>query len=77
MDDAMTSPDDGVPNAAKLIARGVIDRLGPNDLAAVVFTFLGKSQNFTTDRRQLIAAADSFSPKAIPVPGRWTAAKWR
>ena len=40
MDDGMTSPDDGVPNAAKLIARGVIDRLGPNDLAAVVFTYL-------------------------------------
>ncbi len=74
MDDGMTSPDDGVPNAAKQIARGVIDRLGPNDLAAVVFTFIGKAQNFTADRRQLIAAADSFAPKAIPVPGRWTAA---
>jgi VWFA-related protein len=74
MDDGMSSPDDGVPNAAKLIARGVIDRLGPNDLAAVVFTFWGKPQNFTTDRRQLVAAADSFAPKAIPAPGRWTAA---
>jgi VWFA-related protein len=49
MDDGMTSPDDGVPNAAKLIARGVIDRLGPNDLAAVVFTFFGKPQNFTSE----------------------------
>jgi len=74
MDDGMTSPDDGVPNAAKQIARGVIDRLGPNDLAAVVFTFFGKPQNFTSDRRQLIAAADSFTPKANPVPGKWTAA---
>lgn len=32
MDDGMTSPDDGVPNAAKQIARGVIDRLGPKAL---------------------------------------------
>lgn len=74
MDDGMSAPDDGVPNAAKQIARGVIDRLGPNDLAAVVFTFFGKAQNFTSDRRQLNAAADSFAPKAIPVAGRWTAA---
>ena len=74
MDDGMSAPDDGVPNAAKQIARGVIDRLGPNDLAAVVFTFRGKAQNFTTDRRQLIAAADSFSPKATIGPGRFTAA---
>jgi VWFA-related protein len=74
MDDGMTSPEDGVPKAARQIARGVIDRLGPNDLAAVVFTVRGKSQNFTTDRRQLIAAADSFSPKAIQAPGRWSAA---
>ena len=74
MDDGMTSPDDGVPNAAKQIARGVLDRLGPNDLAAVVFTFSGKAQNFTADRRQLIAAVDSFAPKSISVPGPWNAA---
>ena len=74
MDDGMTAPEEGVPNTAKQIARGVIDRLGPNDLAAVVFTFFGKPQNFTSDRRQLIAAADSFAPKAIAVPGKWTAA---
>jgi VWFA-related protein len=74
MDDGMSAPDDGVPNAAKQIARGVIERLGPNDLAAVVFTFRGKAQNFTTERRQLIAAADSFSPKATVVAGRMTAA---
>jgi VWFA-related protein len=74
MDDGMTAPDDGVPNAAKQIARGVIERLGPNDLAAVVFTFHGKSQNFTSDRRQLIAAADSFSPKAMAAPSRFSAA---
>jgi len=74
MDDGMSAPDDGVPNAARQIARGVIERLGPNDLAAVVFTFGGKAQNFTTDRRQLIAAADSFAPKATFDAGRMTAA---
>ena len=55
MDDGTTSVDDGTVNAAKQIARGVIGRLGPNDLAAVVFTLKGKSQNFTSDRRRLIA----------------------
>jgi VWFA-related protein len=74
MDDGMSAPDDGVPNAAKQIARGVIERLGPNDLAAVVFTLPGKAQNFTTDRRLLIAAADSFSPRATIEAGRFTAA---
>jgi VWFA-related protein len=75
MDDGTTSVDDGAVNAAKQIARGVIGRLGPNDLAAVVFTLEGKSQNFTSDRRRLIAAADSFAPKAIAAPGKWTAAE--
>lgn len=74
MDDGLTAPDDGVPRAAKQIARGVIERLGPNDLAAVVFTFQGKSQNFTNNHRQLLAAADSFSPKATAAPGRFSAA---
>ena len=75
MDDGTTSVDDGTVNAAKQIARRVIERLGPNDLAAVVFTLKGKSQNFTSDRRRLIAAADSFAPKAIGAPGKWTAAE--
>ena len=75
MDDGTTSVDDGAVNAAKQIARGVIGRLGPNDLAAVVFTLKGKSQNFTSDRRRQIAAADSFAPKAIAAPGKWTAAE--
>ena len=74
MDDGMTSPDDGAPKTARQIARGVVERLGPNDLAAVVFTLSGKPQNFTSDRRQLIAAVDSFTPKASPVAGRMTAA---
>jgi hypothetical protein len=39
----------------------------------VVFTFRGKSQNFTTDRRQLIAAVESFVPKGTAAPGKWSA----
>jgi VWFA-related protein len=74
MDDGNTSPDDGAPKTARQIARAVIDRLGPNDLAAVVFTLQGKSQNFTTDRRQLIAAVESFVPRANAGPGMWSAA---
>ena len=74
MDDGMSAPDDGAPKTARLIARGVVERLGPSDLAAVVFTFSGKPQNFTSDRRQLIAAVDSFTPKAITVAMPMTAA---
>jgi VWFA-related protein len=74
MDDGMTSYDEGVPKMARQIANAVVDRLGPNDLAAVVFTLSGKAQNFTSNPRQLIAAVNSFSPKSTPTPGRWTAA---
>jgi len=55
----------------------VIDRLGSNDLAAVVFTFQGRSQNFTRDRRQLVAAAETFIPKSIAAPGPFSAASGR
>jgi VWFA-related protein len=69
MDDGMTEHDPATTTTAKRIAREVIDRLAPRDLAAVVFTFQGRSQNFTTDRRQLAAAIDSYSPKSSgPTP---------
>ena len=58
---------------AKQIARNVVDQLGPADLAAVVFTFLGRAQNFTADRAQLMAAIDSFTPGTIPGVGPGTA----
>jgi VWFA-related protein len=64
MDDAMTERNPGRAETAKQIARAVIDRLGPNDLAAVVFTVPGRSQDFTNDRRQLIAAAERFIPRS-------------
>jgi len=63
MDDAYTefNPDNG--KRAKQIARNAVDELGPADLAAVVFTFMGRSQNFTSDRSRLLAAIDSYLPK--------------
>lgn len=72
MDDCYTNIADG--QLARTLARRVVDRLGPNDLAGVVFTFMGRAQNFTTDHRQLITAIDSFVPKRSPSAGRFTAA---
>jgi VWFA-related protein len=74
MDDAMTDSDPGTGKTARLIARNVIDRLGPNDLAAVVFTYQGGAQNFTTDHRRLIAAAETFIPKFGAAPSPMSAA---
>jgi VWFA-related protein len=63
MDDAYTSFEPDHMKRAKQIARTAVDELGPGDLGAVVFTFLGRSQNFTSDRSQLLSAIDSFTPK--------------
>jgi VWFA-related protein len=63
MDDAYTKLEPDVMKRAKQIARAAIDQLGPGDLAAVVFTFVGRSQNFTADRSQLIQAVESYTPK--------------
>ena len=63
MDDAYTKLEPDIMQRAKQIARNAIDQLGPGDLAAVVFTFLGRAQNFTADRSQLIQAIDWYTPK--------------
>lgn len=63
LDDAYTKLEPDVLKRAKQIARTAIDQLGPEDLAAVVFTFLGRSQNFTSDRSQLLQAIESYTPK--------------
>lgn len=77
MDDAGTGIDEGEPIIAGKVARAVIDQLGPADLAAVVYTFLGRSQNFTADRAQLIAAVESFRPRNWGRAGRPTACMLR
>ncbi len=63
MDDAYSEFDPAVMTLATGVAKATIDELGPADLAAVVFTFLGRAQNFTANRAQLFAAVESFSPK--------------
>jgi VWFA-related protein len=63
MDDAYAKSEPDVTKRAKQIARTAIDQMGPGDLAAVVFTFLGRGQNFTADRSQLLQAIESYSPK--------------
>jgi len=69
MDDAYTRLEPDIMKRAKQIARTAIDQLGPEDLAAVVFTFLGRSQNFTSDRAQLVQAIDSYTPKMTASAG--------
>jgi VWFA-related protein len=62
MDDAAIQADPYALNNVKSIARGVIDRLHPSDLAAVVFMRDNKhSQDFTSDRARLLAAIDRFA----------------
>ena len=52
----------------KEIAHGIIDRLGPRDLAAVVYTVASKNnQEFTHDHARLIEAVDKYNRlAAIP-----------
>ena len=63
MDDAYTEFNPDMAKRAKQIARNSVDELGPGDLAAVIFTFMGRAQNFTSDRSRLLAAIDSYVPK--------------
>jgi VWFA-related protein len=69
MDDALTGFVHGESRSARRIAHAVIDELGPSDMAAVVFTFLGRAQTFTTDRSQLRRAVDSYIPRRGPDSG--------
>jgi VWFA-related protein len=66
--------DDATPVATQEVlfyprlARQIIDALGPDDLAAVVFPMdQGAGQDFTSDRVRLLAAIGRFNPP-IPLP---------
>jgi VWFA-related protein len=62
MDDAMVPNDAQMIASARSIGHSVIERLGPRDLAAVVFTRNGRhAQGFTTDKARLAAAVDTFA----------------
>ena len=63
MDDGYTGIDFGEPRSVRLVAHAIVDQLGPADMAAVVYTFMGRSQNFTADRAQLRSAIEAFAPK--------------
>ena len=70
MDDALVFFDPATVENGKKIAQGVVDRLGPNDLAAIVFTRDNRNTvDFTRDRAKLLAAIDKFSS------GFWLAGK--
>jgi VWFA-related protein len=70
MDDALTGYEEGESKRARTVAHAAVERLGPADLAAVVFTHLGRAQNFTADRRELAAAIESFTPRGGLSPER-------
>jgi VWFA-related protein len=62
MDDAMTRPDPRMVSNIKQAGHSIVDRFGPSDLAAVIFTLDDrKSQDFTNDRVKLSAAVDRFA----------------
>ena len=59
MDDATIPFDPRAMRRAREVGRGVVDRLGPTDLAAVVFTQDNRRpQDFTNDRARLLAAVE-------------------
>ena len=61
MDDAAIPFDLTMIKSAREIGRLVIDRLGPNDLASIVFTRDNRNaQEFTGDRARLLKAVDAF-----------------
>jgi VWFA-related protein len=62
LDDGYMNIVHGEPISVRAIAHRVIDGLGPSDLAAVMYTFLGRVESFTSDRRKLRAAVEAFTP---------------
>jgi VWFA-related protein len=68
MDDGIADSRDLAATAsAKEIGRNVVDALGPQDLAAVVYTGDDRNaQEFTHDRARLNAAVDRFKPGTVP-----------
>src|SRR5688500_78225 len=62
IDDAMIQADPAAIQSTREVARKVIDRMGPSDLAAVIFTRDNRhSQDYTADRARLRAAVDKFT----------------
>ncbi|HXT68301.1 MAG TPA: VWA domain-containing protein [Vicinamibacterales bacterium] len=63
LDDATIPPDLRMSANAREIGRGVIQRMGPDDLAAVIYVSDSRrSVDFTNDRGRLLAAIEAFTP---------------
>lgn len=66
-DDVNVPADDPeIVRAARETARAIVDRLGPSDMAAVIYAQnAGRTQDFTSDRRRLLEAIDRFQPSGL------------
>lgn len=61
MDDVLVPFEPATLQRSKEIARALVDRLGPGDLASVIFTANNRNAvDFTADRVKLLAAIDTF-----------------
>src|SRR5262245_19298018 len=61
LDDFMVARDPADMNAVRRLGHGLIDELGPADVAAVVYTLNHENgQDFTNDRERLHAAVNRF-----------------
>ena len=78
LDDAQIRMDARMTAGVKEIGRRTIDRLGPSDLAAVLFTRDNSgAQPFTSDRARLLQAVSTFAPGALPGAERdWSNQYW-
>ena len=66
MDDAIAGRDPFYRKKGKDIAHAVVDGLGPNDLAAVVFAQDNRhAQDFTADRTALRRAIETYHPRPL------------
>jgi VWFA-related protein len=62
LDDATLPGDPNMVRGVKQAAHALVNRLGPTDLASVVFTSNNShAQDFTSDRQRLNAAIDTFA----------------
>jgi VWFA-related protein len=63
MDDALIPQEASAIKSAKAIAASIIEKLGPNDRTAIVFTGDNrKTQDFTSDKTKLMATLEKFNP---------------
>ena len=63
MDDALIPQEPGAIESSKKIALDIIERAGPNDRVAIVFTADNRqTQDFTADKTKLRAALEKFRP---------------